>query len=124
MGTFPFVNCPSCGIPNYWGSQAEFPTLATSRPLFPVPVSPVAVEIGGHAILSGSREIMLSSAEAETQDGQKGSETRGGAFDVSHTALSSLSKSLCFTDYPGCSDVGPSHAGCFPVPKLSSSPTP
>ena len=42
---------------------------------------------------------MLSSAETEAQDGQKGSEIQGGAFDVSHRALSaSLSKFLCFTD--------------------------
>lgn len=58
----------------------------------------VAVEIGGHAILSGRREAMLSSAEPEAQDEQKGNETQGGEL-MSNTALSApLSKFLCSTD--------------------------
>lgn len=81
-GTFPSVNCPSCRIPNSWGSQAGLPPLATSRLLFPAPVPLVDMEIGGHAILSGSREVVLPSAETDTQDGQRGSEIWGEEFDV------------------------------------------
>lgn len=40
------------------------------------------MEIGGHAILSGRREVLLSSAEPEAQDEQKGNETQRGELDV------------------------------------------
>lgn len=54
LETFHF-NYPSCGILNSWGSQAGFPTLSPSRPLFSCPCAS-----GCH----GNSEAMLSSVEA------------------------------------------------------------
>jgi hypothetical protein len=80
----PFGDISLGEFPNFWGSEAGFPTLATPRPLFPALVSLVDVEIGSHAVLSGRREECYLQLKQRPKMGRKVVRFREGRL-MSHT---------------------------------------